>query len=301
MDLKNKVAMDERDGHFLGRLCWYTIHEQLGLAREQLEELFEQSGVDKKFLPHPVKEVDVFRRATSRVERNGIPLDKDRSMNLLVREVNSTKDGVARQIVIEIVDAKNVRLDYKPAVTLLFVRKTGRINTQVHVADPAAEGAARQAEELYEALLGKYEGDHVRRMVNNILSSMRPTAVRPSGGVYFVPEKYREELFALERLVRLLGCEFFTIPVVDSVDTREMVKKKLEDQVLAAIASLADALRQENLTQKQVVALMEETKKLIADVQEYEALLEKDLSDLRHKVGLLKMQAVELLNRETAA
>ncbi|MGB9858517.1 MAG: DUF6744 family protein [Moorellaceae bacterium] len=301
MNLKDKVAVDEKDGHFLGRLCWYTIHEQLCLTRDQLEDMFDRSGVDTKFLPNPVREVDVFRRATGRVEKNGIPLDKDRSINVLIREVNSSRDGVARQIVVEVVDSKNVRLSYTPAVTLLFMRKTGRINTIVHVSDPVAEEAARRAEELYEALLGKYEGDHIRRMVNGILSDMKPTAVRPSGGVYFVPEKYRDELFALERLVRLLECEFFTIPVVDSLDSREMVKKKLEDQVMNAIAGLADALKQEGLTQKQVVALMEETKKLIADVEEYEALLEKDLSELRHKVGLLKMQAVELLNKETAA
>lgn len=300
MDLKNKVAVDEREGHFLGRLCWYTIHEQLSLTREQLEDMFDQSGVDMKFLPNPVREVDVFRRATGRVEKNGIPLDKDRSINVLVREVNSTRDGVARQIVVEVVDVKNVRLSYTPAVTLLFVRKTGRINTLVHVPDPAAEEAARRAEELYEALLGKYEGDHIRRMVSGILSDMKPTAVRPSGGVYFVPEKYRKELFGLERLVRMLGCEFFTIPVVDSLDTREMVKKKLEEQILTAIAGLADALKEENLTQKQVVSLMEEAKKLIADVEEYEALLERDLSDLRHRVGLLKMQAVELLEKTAA-
>ncbi|MGI9951256.1 DUF6744 family protein [Moorellaceae bacterium AZ2] len=301
MDLKDKIAVDERDGHFLGRLCWYTVHEHLSLTREELEELFEQSGVDKKYLPNPVKEVDVFRRATSRAEKSGIPLDNDRSMNILVREINHTRNGVARQIVVEVVDSKNVRLIYTPAVTLLFNRKAGCVDTIVHVGEAAAVEAARRAEELYRALLGKYEGDHVRRMVSSILSSMRPTAVRPSGGVYFVPEKYREELFALERLVRLLGCEFFTIPVVDSVDTREMVKKKLEDQVLAAIAGLADALRQDNLTRKQVAALMDETTKLIADVEEYETLLEKDLGDLRHRVGLLKMQAVELLNKETAA
>lgn len=300
INLQDKAAVTNAD-RFLGQLCWYTIHDSVRVTREELEELFKESGVDMKHLPGPVRPVDVFRRATSKVERTGIPLDKERSLNLLTREVKSDRDGVARQLVIEEVDSRNVRLKYNTAATLLYKRDTENVIPVMHSDDTLVKEAVEAALAHYKELLGRYDGTHIRRLVAKILATMNPTAVRPSGGVLFVPEKYKDELASLQRLVQGLRCEFYSVPLVDSRDIREMVYDKLNEQVNETLKVLAEALKSEGLTQKKVGALLTDAKTLLDSVREYEEVLEKDLSSLRSKVELVKMQMLSLLNADAVA
>ncbi len=301
--LKDKIATEDMQhaDKFLGRLCWYTIHNNVTITREELEELFRTSGVDEKHLPGPVRPVDVFRRATSKVEKTDIPVDKEKSLNLLAREVKSDRDGVARQLVVEEVDSRNVRLSYSTAATLLYKRDVEEVIPMIHNNDALVKEAVNAALAHYRELLGRYDGSHIRRLVAKILATMNPTAVRPSGGVFFVPEKYKDELAALQKLVKGLKCEYYSVPLVDSSDIRDMVFEKLNVQVDESLKALAEALKGEGLTQKKVGALLSDAKALLDSVREYEEVLEKDLSNLRNKVELVKMQMLSLLNADAVA
>lgn len=296
MDLKNKVAVEGTVNRPLGRLCWYTVPESVRVSRPDLEDAFSASGVDERHLPEPIRAVDAFRRATSAVQKTGLPQPDGTLVNLLVREVVSNDAGVVRQVVKETVDQRNVRLSYDPAAEIVLDRKSCSFLAREFFSDGAVAAALEEARRLYEEYKVFYDGDAVRRMIKAILSSAHPTAVRPSGGVYFVPEKRRTDLEALERLSKALGCEFFTLPVVDSESTREMVEEKFKTQIARAVSAMAEALKSGNLTSAKTVSLVEEAKGLLGEIGEYERLLEKELRDLRADVEVVKAQMLAVLD-----
>ncbi|AOQ24585.1 hypothetical protein MTAT_19280 [Moorella thermoacetica] len=293
INLQNKVVVPNA-GRFLGKLCWFTIHGDIDVSRDRLEEIFVQTGMDLKYMPPPIRPVDVFRRATSRVEKYDIPYKKNH-LNILVREVKSDKDQVVRQLVLEEVDSQNVRLFYTTAASLTFDRNHGTIVPQIFNNHPAVFQAADEALALYKTSLDRYQGIHIRRMVGDILKTMKPTSVRPSGGVFFVPAVYNEDLDKLQEVVRALRSEFFNMPVVDTVDTREMICDKLHQQINATLSVLAETLKNKDISSKKVNVLVVEAKDLLDQVKEYESLLQQDLSGLKEKIDLVKMQMVALL------
>ena len=132
-------------------------------------------------------------------------------------------------------------------------------------------------------------------MVRTILYDMNPAAVRPSGGVYFVPQRYQDQLFALERLVRSIGGEFFAMPLIDQENSRDMLYQKFSEQVEENIAQMKDILQKQNVQKSEMIRVIENAKKLFAQIDEYEELLNKNLNDLKVGVDVLKEQIMTLL------
>lgn len=293
INLQDKVIVPNA-GRFLGKLCWFTIHGDIDVDKDRLEEIFVQTGMDLKYLPPAIRPVDVFRRATSQVEKYNIPYQKN-YLNILVREVKNDKDQVVRQLVLEEVDSQNVRLSYTTAASLFFDRNTNTITPEFMNNHAAVTQAVYEAIGIYNSSLDRYQGIHIRRMVGDILKTMKPTSVRPSGGVFFVPAAYDEDLNKLQEVVRALKSEFFNMPVVDTVDTREMICDKLHQQINATLTTLAETLKDKDITNKKVTSLAVEAKELLDQVKEYENLLQQDLSGLKNKIDIVKMQMAALL------
>lgn len=295
--LANKIAVEGAERP-LGRLCWYTVPEGVRVDQLELTTAFNVAGVDPRYLPQPIRPVDAFRRATSDAERQRLPVPAEKGVfvNFLVREVARDKDSVTRQVVRETVDGNMKRLSYAVVAELSLDRESGGMETHTWLASPELADVLEQAGWLYEQYRNCYSGDHVRRLIRTILHSMSPTAVRPSGGVYFVPEGYGDELAALSRLATLLNCEFFTVPLVDADDVRQMVHDKFADQVQEAVRSMTKVLREGNPSSKEVANLLDSAKGLLDQVREYEQLLERSLSYLRRDVEVVQTQMLMLVN-----
>lgn len=291
--LKNLAAVEGgKEQDFLGYLCWYTIFE-LKISRTELEDKFIDAKVPLNYMPNHIAPVDAFRRATAKLEENRLP-SQDKFVNYLVREVLCDKNGVVRHLVKETVDSKNVRLKYEKVGEIIFNRSTESIRTIDCGTGEAADKLAK-VEALYQDFKNSYDSQHIRRIVRAILADMNPTAVRPSGGVYFVPEKYKEKLFALERLVKLLGGEFFTMPVIDQENSKDMVYQKLKEQIKAEVTKMADVLKG-NASKAEVTKIIDTSKKMFAQISEYEDILNKNLSDLKSDVEVLKTQIISFLD-----
>lgn len=300
--LNNKAAVQGELADPLGYLAWYTIHNNLRVSRQDLEDRFGECGIGTMFLPNPIQPADAFRRATSRVERTNLPVPghKGLRVNLLVREVSSDADRVVRHLVRELVDSNNVRLAYETVGQFILYRTGGHMYS-FDLGGSAAEEEVRpvleQAEALYKDLRVNYEGEHLRRSVQLMLSDMRVTAVRPSGGVYFVPASQKEKLDRLGALMKVLDQEWFILPVVDAEDARDMVRRKFAEQINGAVKSMTEALGAEKITETQVSSLINQAMRLIDDVGEYERVLDQNLQDLRSRVEIVKLQVVSLLDK----
>lgn len=317
MTLVERLAVIDKpaeDTRFLGQLVWYTVTD-LEITRMELERIFANVGLDQNHLPNEIKPVDAFRRATSAVEAKRLPHAKDQFINLLVREVCANDSEVVRHLVREVVDSNNVRLHYQEVATFSLSRADGKM--KVFPWPPATEAeraACAEAQTFYEKFRNSYNGRHLREVVHDILETTGPVAVRPSGGVYFVPQQHERTVEQLKALVERLAnygttgqrSKLYTVPVIDLVEQRKMVEESLVDQVSkeshAIIAEATEILKSgKTVTTVLARTLAERTRKLAGLTAQYEELLEQELTTVRSTLELARMQATALLGKVDVA
>ena len=302
-NLLNLVAIkdDEKGSMYLGRLCWYTIPDNVAPSRAEVEDAFDELGLPKEWLPLPIKGPDAFRRASAQLERKNIELDENTHANLLVREVVCDKRGIERHLIWEVRDAQERRLSYQKVAAVRYDRDYESATAEAEIWAPAvAQEACDAFGGLYSFCQEHYDGGAVRKTVARMVYNLMAVAVRPSGAVYFVPEKRASELAKVGGFVKALGAEYFEVPVMDAADTKDMVLRNLKESVGQAISSLADTLKDPKVSKGAISVCLSETKHLIEQVNEYKSLLQMNLADLSSKLELLKLQALSLVDKAGA-
>jgi hypothetical protein len=314
----NLMVLDNKEfkKEFLGRILWFTISD-CKVSFEELKTAFKAAGIDEKYLPKEISPRDAFRRATKVAEAKRIKLDDDTYLNLLVREVKMADDEIVRQLVREVVDSKNTRLEYLPVVEF------GLKNDTDFSADCMIDTLALYQEEIkamknvtieYEKCRQNYNGRHVRELVQGILSGCDPVAVRPSGGVYFVPEKHGETVQSLSDMVKILSqysinserSRLYSVPVIDAKEHREMVAESLEDQVKnngqSIVSEMANVLKSgRNITQKTAEQYINKVKDLKSMVAKYSDMLQTEILNVDEIMDIAMKQARKLLDTVEAA
>ncbi|KOP81361.1 DUF6744 family protein [Cytobacillus solani] len=189
MDLSQVAAIEnEKEKSIIGHLCWYSVGED-NYDRNELRKALLQNGFEESDLPNEIRATDAFRRATKDIETKKVEAKKEGVYkNYIVRNVCTNAQFIQRNIVEETVDSKGQKLSYKEnEAILLFNRNNETISKAIVNAGGMAEELAEEACNLFELYKTCHNGQAVRYMANDILKTMSPTPVRPSGGVYFVP------------------------------------------------------------------------------------------------------------------
>lgn len=300
---KNLAVYGEEvtSGGILGHLLWYTVPEQ-DITREKIKNAIVTAGIDQKYVPMPISPRDAFRRAT----RIPVPRGAEKTA-YLIREVG-IENGVLRHIVREQkVDRSSGgrRLEYRPLAALQITDDNPSVNVDIldySEMDDECRRIIDQVRTRYDITRDHYDASAIRRMVQQILSSCKPIAVRPSGGVHFVPQKYEATVYAVAELFPKIAGEgqFWFLPVIDAANQREMVAKSLdthvETEAAAIVAELGRVIkgRQEvspTLTEKYVRRVQE----IAAAVKEYEDLLETKAITAKSHLQLAEQQIRALL------
>lgn len=302
---RNIVAAKQEGENQLGSLLWYSIKHQL-ITREELRKKFDESHVEHKWLPNPIRMADAFRRATSEIQKKHkkVPTsDPSVFLNFLIREVYYDDEKVQRNIVIEKVNKKGKSLDYNSTSTIiLFHKDDGTISITANGNQDAGELEAKrlayEAKDLFDTYSKNYDAHTLRFMVKNILDSMSPTAVRPSGGVYFVPRNHQARLDAVVNLVnRLDHAEAFSVPLFDTKNNRGMVNRKLRDDMIAAIAKCKSIVHSPELRKSQVTDILNEARRVVKTFNEYQGVVNLDLELLSDSLVELKNLSIAVMQK----
>jgi hypothetical protein len=280
-------------------LCWYTIPEAISVSRSDLEREFRKVGLREDWLPRPIRPSDAFRRASALLERKNIEVVKDQIYaNVLVREVSSNREEIERHLIWETVDSEQKRLAYRKVATLRLDKGSDAVSMEMELAAPAEVISGCDGfSESFSHCLENYDGNGVRKCVGEIVHQLMATAVRPSGAVYFVPEKKAEDLARMGSLIKDLGADYFEVPLVDAQDTREMVVKNFIHQTTQMIESLAEVLKDPKATKGKYLAALDQSKYLTEQVKEYRELLQVNMADLEGRISLLSLQALSLVDK----
>lgn len=274
----------------LGHLMWFSVGKQL-VKSDDLENLLDNTGIDKAFLPNPIRCADAFRRATKEVEQK-----KQDSLNVfknyLVREVFSDPATVQRNIVVETVDQNGKRLDYDPNAAFIMLDKK-KVHFSFSILDESTREMCHLAEEKFQVYKSHYSAQQVRVMVAKILNSLAPTPARPHGGIYFVPSAHTEGLEKLVKFVSSLeNSEGFKVPLINTYDNVKMVSKRLSDHLESLISECKSS---EGLRKAQLKELIHQANMVIGDYKDYRDIVRSEEASFEEKIGKLKIEVARLI------
>lgn len=290
----------------LGHLTWYTISE-CQIPREQLKANLQKSGLGESYMPGEIRPADAFRRATSDCEKRRIPDPHKKKVfqNYLVREVNSDSDEIVRKVVKETVDSAGKRLSYNNSeATIRLEKGMGNIESQVESPDEVVASIVAEIKDLFNDYKTHHNSRAIRGIVGKIIKTMNPTTVRPSGGVYFIPQKHEETLTRLVGFIKSLGgqSEGFMLPIIDEESSRDMIRQKIHDDISNTAETLARGIKrvkEKKASKTHINLALEEGKRVLSSHKEMKQTLESELEEMTDKVSLLRKQMLTLVEVST--
>lgn len=289
--LKDVVAVPSSKDNAIGFLTWNSLSNML-ITPDELKQKLIDSGLGSGWMPKDIRSPDAFRRATS--EKFKREVSPGVYENYMFREVASTSTFVQRNLVCETKDTKGRRLKYVPDVgALVLDRKTETVETSYisSMAEQLVNNAALQ----FEIYRNNYGSTTLRTLITNVLKSMSPTPVRPSGGVYFIPAQFESNLDALVKFVSSLEKgEAEKVPVMNTMDMKNMVTRKLLDHLRDTLAACEESTER-RLTKGQMKELIENARSVANDFAQYREIVTGDLEEMERLVSALRMKVGEAL------
>lgn len=284
----------------LGELCWYAVQAHCKITHDDFLQRLTEVGLEAH-APAKPRDDDTFLRVTSDIERKREPVPgrEDVFENFLVRKVVHSKGHIIKQIVVEIVDGTNKRLDYKPVVELEFITTGGEfvITPIGWPTSTRAMDLARTARDEYLAWRGCLPPNSVRTTINNVIVDAGATLVKPTGGIYFILGHRLDRLRSLERALNgLAGAFVHGVPLIDEQDQREMLRQAFIDESISEMMKLTEEMNElaagDKITGKRFTALNERLEAIKAKAAEYSGILEVSTETTN-----LRMQALEAARR----
>jgi hypothetical protein len=297
--LRSNAELNPAD--LLGYLEFHSIGE-LKIHKDQLGDIFDANGLDNKFLPREIKAHDAYRRATA-TATGSIDITTPngaKKARLLVREVKADDNMVIRHLVREIVDSKNEILAYDTVGKFIFQRKSGTMNiswSPDYLDEYPYDILITDVQTLFVDWTQYHTRDTVNNIVRRIITDMNNVSILPNGKATFIPRHKWTTLEGLKGMIEDLK-SFHTgnsesmveiIPVIDTIDQRDMVQKRVEAQLSGEANTLLADFAELLTADKTSVKTVQRYAKRVIDLQdrldEYENLIEKKMEVLSNQLG----------------
>lgn len=234
------------------------------VTHDQLEAWFDEFDLDKAFLPPRIKKVDAFRKASSEAKAEYAGPNEGQVTNLRVVEIDYNAEFVLRHVLRDVHDKRSQTTTTSHVATLKFMRggrtSAGKRHSTEHYKHtinnqlielgldqkqtgkryPLEAVDRLQVETLittfdvrYTDLSANLHSDAVRAVIRAYLTSLNAIGVKPSGGVYFVHTSRQRTVDSLQKLVKRVGqgCSFHQLPLLDTLDQREMLTEAFQSEV----------------------------------------------------------------------
>jgi hypothetical protein len=238
------------------------VHVPVRVSRPQLEEWFRELEIDQRFMPPEISRINAFRRGSTSAIPRTYALSDDETATLAVVEVDAAHDYVLRHIQRRVTNKRAERIYESNVATIRFRRGSRKAGQRDHdmehyVAEVLAElveldvhgkptgntapmseldkrqviEALEDFERSYNDLSENYHADALRAVVRGMLLSTNAIMVRPS--VYFIHSSRQRTVDQIDGLIERLGrgCKFRQVPLLDTMDQREMLTEAWEDEV----------------------------------------------------------------------
>jgi len=270
----------------LGSLCWYSVAEDTLVKHADLVDLLTKVGLDTHQPPAP-KDEDVFRRVASSHQRKKVETDDPNIYeNYMIRDVKRGPDVYVKQIVVERVNGKNVKLGYEPAVQMEFTVATGKIDiTPVSKRpNPQAQNLAELIRKDFRSEKGHTNAYGIRETIRRAVNGTGATCVKPTGGVYFIMESQRQTVDALTDFANALdGVTFHPVPLINDAEQQAMLRAAFEAETKGTVEDrlqqIDEMLAGPEITARRYADLVAEMRSIQSRTGEYRDLLDDTLAN----------------------
>lgn len=283
-----------KEDAFIGSILYFEFRQPT-ITHDDLKQWFFDLGLDDRFLPHPIKPIEAFKRATGVGAKHAYDLGDDVRVKLFTEQAKrGNDDRLRKHIIREVLDAKGDRIEFNTVGEAVFnkasrqakARGVGGESVQFTVSpglDAREEAEVRDfIAEMHTDYRFYYENYYVqaiRDMVRNYIESLNAISVRSGGAVYFV---HRSRWDTVNKLVLLVndrignGCRIHMMPLIDTDYQRDMLSEAYQDEVegevnklLAKVAQINEDHKGKKVPPKKYSELQELYQDLSSRAQEY--------------------------------
>lgn len=297
----------------LGNLVFMNLAD-MRIPENELTAIFAANNIPESYVRR-ISPSDAYRRATSYEKNKTISVvDKNgnvTSVKIEVDEVKCDVDCIKRIIGVKRVDQVAEDVAYEPIAEAFFDRDHNVCTTMLRVDSADANvqtytDICNEIEQNYREWSVYHNKATVRNIINRIIEDTHPISLMPTGLCKFTPSGAADLVYGLKAALGEM-CAYTldpgranvmeVIPVIDTVEQRDLVEKNLTAEVTDELAAFVSELK-EVLTTKQTLptrtanAYVEKFKFLEEKVRDYEQLLGIYISSL----GVQLVDALKLVN-----
>ncbi len=251
----------------LGHIVLFTINDGQ-YDRKQVEQWFDQLGLNPTFLPETNRPIDAYKKATTEADDYEYALPNGTTAHVLVRDVSTDGEMIVRHLIREIKDSRRKRLAHGKIGEAVFYRPTSHRGQQTPGSErfrlgidkdqlteherEAMDPLVQQITTSYDRHCNYMDGMKVRAMVREYVKYLNSVTLK--SGVYFVPVTRRDELGLLQQLVDLLGhgCTLQLVPLVDLAEQRSMVVAAFHTEVAESLSEIVKKIAKVRETRKTI-------------------------------------------------
>lgn len=269
--------VSKRGGERIGSYLWWTLRE-VEINRDRLKRLFDEHGLQHKYLPPPIVGHAAFRKAVAACKHG------DRA--LMLRQITETPQEIIYGVVREDVDKEAEDLAYQLRCKIVYRKRT----ESVVIRDGNA-AVAREVKNLFDDYKDTYIHTDIRRWVVRLVNEwMEAVTLKLNGGVYFIPHQHSGMLAQVNAIVTDLPgrSEFIVTPIFDSEETRTGVGKATRnalEQELATIHAEIAEFKEKPPRRDTLRRRLDDFGKLKGRAQMYANMLRFTAEDLIEGIG----------------
>lgn len=301
--VKNNDNLDQST--LLGYMIFYYIPD-IKISHADFEQIFDNNSMDKKCLPPKIYEHDAFRRATGKV-KGTISVDlggnySDAKLN--IDEVVNDQNQVVRILGRKVIDSANAEVSYEPAGKFYFDKGNKSASFSVNQTFASEYDYNKLMEgtiDLFKEWTNYHSKDTVRNIVNKIVKSTQPVTIIK--GAYFIPKNEYDIIKGLQGVIKDLaqftsnetpGIE--VIPLIDTVEQRNMISTKANTELMGDIDTLVTELSEMLIdTNKEIHKRT--INRIACQFQELRSKKETYSTLLETKMGVVEQQLLSAIDK----
>jgi hypothetical protein len=284
----NRIAgAAKKSGEQIGAIVYWAC-EGVSIESDKLKKVFQKHKLDEaRWFPPPIESSVVFSKALREVKRDGHLSTEDG--RVLIRPINKSDTEIVIGVVDETRDKAKQDLTYDVPCKVVFTKETDQRPASVAIKGKQ-HPAAVAIKQTFNDLKDKYiTRDITRMLVRNIYRRMGSICLRSTGGVYFAPAAYTDEVQKHQDVVESLGgSEFYFIPIYGDAVTKNnlgrQVKRSLEEELKELQVKLQEFKTEKAPRPDTAARRVEDFKALKDKVSMYSSMLSLKVGDLNQGI-----------------
>ncbi len=291
MNLETIRSVIGRGGDHLGDILFWTLADA-NIDRAQLGTIWSSAGLPCELLPDPPTPAKALKLAVREAQLG----QRDRLIRLGVENEKEIVFAVVRENHLQGGD-----LDYAQEARVVLDRATASLSS-----DQRGHDLVAIIDSNFLVFRHTHTADDVRRAVVKALQSFAAVALRPNGGVYWLPVTYSRQVRQLQKAIEQIGnSRLYLLPVHRSAEAERTLGEVATSSIEAELAALQSEIASFVTTPPERCSTLERRLEAFQELRGrgrlYSTILRTQVEGLDRELDQLAAQVEGLLAEKNAS